>query len=68
CGNPIPPERLEVFPGATHCAACQEAAASADADIPDYCPRCGSIMTLRATGAGGVQRYAMKCPQCGCVA
>ena len=65
CGRPIPPERLEVFPAATHCAACQSSVDSPDADEPDYCARCGSIMTLRATRTGGVQRYAMTCPQCG---
>jgi DNA-directed RNA polymerase subunit M/transcription elongation factor TFIIS len=66
CRRPIPPERLEIFPGATLCAACQqadEAAGEADPATPDYCPRCGSIMTLRASGAG-MSRYVMTCPQC----
>jgi predicted RNA-binding Zn-ribbon protein involved in translation (DUF1610 family) len=65
CGKPIPAERLEIFPNATHCAACQQTADSAEADTPEYCPRCGAIMTLRAARIGGVQRYQMVCPSCG---
>jgi DNA-directed RNA polymerase subunit M/transcription elongation factor TFIIS len=67
CRQPIPPERLEVFPNSTLCAACQQAEEAAGADdqtTPEYCPRCGSIMTLRSSGVG-VSRYVMTCPQCG---
>ncbi len=64
CRQPIPPERLEIFPNATLCATCQNTAEATDAETPEYCPRCGSIMALRQTTAGGVQRYALFCPQC----
>ncbi len=64
CRKPISRERLEIFPNATLCAACQNASEADEDETPEYCPRCGSIMTLRTTGAGGVQRYALVCPQC----
>jgi predicted RNA-binding Zn-ribbon protein involved in translation (DUF1610 family) len=65
CRQPIPPERLEVFPDATLCAKCQQSSDGADPETPEYCPRCGSIMTLRASTSGRVQRYTMYCPNCG---
>jgi predicted RNA-binding Zn-ribbon protein involved in translation (DUF1610 family) len=68
CGQPIPAERLEAVPNATHCAACQREADSLDASDTaeaEYCPRCGSIMSLRQVRSRGVARYAMICPECG---
>lgn len=62
CGTPIPPERLAIFPNATVCVNCQQAEESgraAQADV-DYCPRCGSPMTIRRTSSG-VARYVMSC-------
>jgi predicted RNA-binding Zn-ribbon protein involved in translation (DUF1610 family) len=70
CRQPIPPERLEIFPDATLCAACQqsaEAATTDDAETPEYCPRCGSIMMLRSSTSRGVARYVMRCPRCGTI-
>lgn len=70
CRQSIPPERLEIFPNATLCAPCQsssEAESDPHADTPEYCPRCGSIMTLRAVRTSGVQRYRLCClPPHGC--
>jgi predicted RNA-binding Zn-ribbon protein involved in translation (DUF1610 family) len=64
CGQPIPRERLEVFPGATLCVECQ---GKSDRGEPtgeaEYCPRCGSVMQLRQSGRG-VTRYVMACPRC----
>jgi DNA-directed RNA polymerase subunit M/transcription elongation factor TFIIS len=67
CRQPIPPERLEIFPAATLCAGCQQTSEKDDdagAQTPEYCPRCGSVMALRGA-KGGVARYVMVCPECG---
>lgn len=68
CGQPIAAERLKIFPDTKLCAACQrgaDASESSDSAVPEYCPRCGSIMILRQVRSGGVARYAMACPDCG---
>jgi predicted RNA-binding Zn-ribbon protein involved in translation (DUF1610 family) len=68
CRAPIPRERLDVFPEAKLCAACQQSSEANPADeTPEYCPRCGSIMTLRSSTSRGVVRYVQRCPQCGAV-
>ena len=65
CQKPIPPERLEVFPDAEYCAACQETASDTDAsEEPEFCPQCGSIMVLRTSRTGGITRYVMACTAC----
>jgi predicted RNA-binding Zn-ribbon protein involved in translation (DUF1610 family) len=66
CRQPIPPARLEVFPDAMLCAACQQSAESAvaDSETPEYCPRCGSVMVLRSSAARGATRYLLVCPAC----
>ena len=63
CRKPIPPERLEVFPDARRCVACQnnaEAGVEPDEE-PDFCPRCGSLVELRVSSAGGLTRYRRFC-------
>ncbi len=65
CQKPIPPERLEIFPDAEYCAACQDAASDADAsEEPEFCPKCGAMMTLRTSRSGGITRYVMACTEC----
>lgn len=62
CGKNIPAERLELYPEATLCAACQEKIDRDDTvgDM-DYCPRCGAPMQLRPSRGGGITRYKMVC-------
>jgi len=65
CSKPIPAERLELFPNATYCVACQASADSGQAEHDvEYCPRCGSIMQMRQTRAGGISRYVIACEVC----
>lgn len=65
CGAAIPRERLELFPLARLCVACQakQEQGTAPREI-DYCPRCGSPMTVAPTRGAGVTRYVQTCPQC----
>jgi predicted RNA-binding Zn-ribbon protein involved in translation (DUF1610 family) len=62
CGKTIPEERLEFYPEASLCAACQGKIDRGETvgDM-DYCPRCGSPMQLRPTRSGGITRYEMVC-------
>jgi DNA-directed RNA polymerase subunit M/transcription elongation factor TFIIS len=64
CHRPIARERLEVFPDTRLCVECQSATDRGDepSDV-EYCPRCGSIMTLRQSRRG-LTRYVMSCPAC----
>jgi len=65
CGRPIPPERLEVFPDTRLCVACQSGdERGKPVDAPEYCPRCGAIMTLRQQRGAGLARYVMVCSEC----
>jgi hypothetical protein len=62
CRQPIPEERLAVFPRATRCAACQDAADRGKTSIqPEYCPKCGAVLELRVSRSGGVTRYKLFC-------
>ncbi len=63
CRKPIPPERLEALPGSKRCVGCQGLSESGadDADEPEFCPRCGSLMELRVSGRGGPTRYRLFC-------
>lgn len=61
CGAAIPEERLSLYPDAERCAACESSGGSKE-DV-EYCPRCGSIMTIR-TSSQGVTRYRLFCPEC----
>ncbi len=65
CGSVIARERLQVLPGAKHCAECQEEQENdrGETDV-DYCPRCGGLRHLRPNRSGGVTKYAMFCPAC----
>jgi hypothetical protein len=68
CREPIPLERLEIKPNATRCVACQDAADRGRSFVePDYCPKCGSLLELRVSRAGGITRYKLWCtgnPSC----
>ena len=61
CHARIPNERLELFPDARRCAACEAAGDKAERD---FCPRCGNEMQIRQSRSG-VTRYSMVCPSCG---
>jgi hypothetical protein len=62
CRQPIPPQRLEIVPTATRCTACQDAADRGASQVePEYCPRCGAILELRVSRAGGLTRYKQWC-------
>jgi len=63
CRKPIDPERLEVFPDSRRCVACQSRAESGepDDDEPEFCPRCGALVELRVSRAGGLTRYKRFC-------
>ena len=62
CSRPISQERLEAMPGATLCAECQgQEERGGHAGEGEYCPKCGSLMELRLSRAGGITRYAMAC-------
>jgi predicted RNA-binding Zn-ribbon protein involved in translation (DUF1610 family) len=64
CGRPIARERLEVFPDARLCVGCQAQSDRGAVSGPaEYCPRCGSVMTI-GQSRRGVTRYVMICPNC----
>lgn len=68
CRQPIPAERLEVFPQATRCVNCQTAEDRGETKPDfDYCPQCGAVLELRVSRGGGVTRYKQFCtgnPSC----
>lgn len=65
CSKPIPPERVELFPDAKLCAACQQSHDTGGArEEPEYCPKCGALMTVRQSRGGGITRYVMACSEC----
>ena len=62
CRKPIPPERLEIFPNAQRCVACQDVAdRGAEPEEPDFCPKCGSLVELRVSRGSGTTRYKLFC-------
>lgn len=62
CREPIPLERLEVFPKAKCCAKCQDVADKiGDPAAPEFCPRCGALLEIRVSRAGGITRYKQFC-------
>lgn len=65
CRKIILAERLEIFPDSTTCAACKDQEENpADHMIPEFCPKCGDIMTMKTTGGSGTTQYRLKCPSC----
>lgn len=62
CKKPIPPERLEVFPDSKRCVECQNLSdRGEEPEEPDFCPRCGALVELRVSQAGGLTRYKRFC-------
>ena len=62
CRKPIPPERVEIFPAAKRCVACQdEADRGVEPDEPEFCEKCGSLVELRVSRGGGITRYKRFC-------
>ena len=61
----ISPERLEVFPEATLCPACQQKAERGDTGQAEYCPRCGTPLQVRQRRGRGIAAYELACPSCG---
>ena len=66
CGQPLPPERLELFPESELCAACQQRVdrGGSPDQHDDYCPRCGTRMVVRQRRGSGIAAYEMICPDC----
>ena len=64
CGKALPRERLELFPAAVRCASCQQKEDAAPAEPLEFCPKCGSAMTVRPTRGRGITRYVLFCDQC----
>lgn len=62
CNQPIPQDRLEVFPRATRCVACQDAEDRGVESVePEFCPKCGALLELRVSRGGGITRYKEFC-------
>lgn len=62
CQQPIPPERLEIFPNAARCAKCQDLADRGAEPAPvEYCPKCGALLEMRVSRGGGITRYKQFC-------
>ena len=62
CRQPIPLERVEVFPNAKRCVDCQAAAdRGEEAEDPEFCERCGALVELRVSRGGGITRYKRFC-------
>jgi hypothetical protein len=62
CRQPIPRERLDLFPEVTRCAQCMHLP---EGSGEEYCRVCGGLMTLKQTRGGGITRYRMVCSECG---
>ena len=65
CGQPIPAERLEIFPGSRLCVACQGKDERGEAQAaPEFCRHCGGLLQLRLSRRGGLARYELACGNC----
>jgi DnaK suppressor protein len=66
CGATIPAERLELFPESDLCAACQSRVDRGQTpdQHDDYCPHCGTRMTVRQRRGSGIAGYELICPAC----
>ena len=67
CGQPIDPERLEVFPDMRLCSTCQQSNEQGDTphDEPQFCQRCGALLLLKPSRGPGITRYEYRCSECG---
>ncbi len=63
CRKPLDPLRLEVFPDAERCAACQQRDEQGLDAATDYCPRCGGELSVQSRGSRGT--YRQTCADCG---
>jgi len=62
CRKPIPSERVEIFPDARRCVGCQDVAdRGEEPEEPEFCEKCGSLVELRVSNAGGMTRYKRFC-------
>ena len=64
CSQPIPGERLEIFPDTKLCTTCQsgeERGESTAQDEVEFCPKCGDILELKQSPTRG---YRMVCRGC----
>lgn len=62
CGRAIPPERLEIFPGATLCVVCQGREERGETTpTGEFCPRCGAPLVMRPGSGAGIHRYVLAC-------
>jgi RNA polymerase-binding transcription factor DksA len=62
CREPIDPERVEALPSTKRCVRCQGLdEAGVSFEEPDYCPRCGSLIEVRASRTSGITRYRRFC-------
>ncbi len=62
CRQPVPPERLEIFPKVRRCVSCQNASdRGMEPDAQEYCPKCGALLEVRVSQGGGVTRYKQFC-------
>ncbi len=68
CQKPISPERVEIFPDARRCVGCQDVAdRGEEPEELEFCEKCGSLVELRVSHAGGMTRYKRFCtgyPSC----
>jgi len=62
CGSLIPAERLEVFPNASLCAACQAGEERGEQTATgEFCAKCGSPLVVKLSRGAGIQRYKLAC-------
>ncbi len=62
CRKPIPEERLEAIRNTKYCVGCQQKdEAGLLEEEPDFCPKCGSLVTLRVSRGSGITRYKRFC-------
>ncbi len=64
CQVLLSPERLEIFPTARLCAACQAAQQTSPGER-EFCPRCGDVLRLVTSRSRGLSQYVLACSGCG---
>ena len=66
CGQPIPAERMEVFPDTRVCVSCKVGDEHRPVDDePQYCSHCGAVLQMKLSSGSGISRYRMACLECG---